>query len=100
MKRRQFVAAGLALSALPAWAAPERFARGLLWRVSAPGTPPSHVFGTLHAADARLAELPAAVRKALLRRRWQCHKCRGGQQEPAPPHAAGLVIASGRTQRS
>jgi len=26
--------------------------------------------------------------------------CRGGQQEPAPPHAAGLVIASGRTQRS
>lgn len=45
-------------------AAAQRYARGLLWRVSAPGVQPSHVFGTLHAADARLAELPAAVRKA------------------------------------
>jgi uncharacterized protein YbaP (TraB family) len=62
VRRRRFLLAA-ALAALPA-AAGERFARGLLWRVSAPGVPPSHVFGTLHAADARLAELPAAVRLA------------------------------------
>ena len=63
MRRRRFLLAAAALAALPA-AAAERHARGLLWRVSAPGVPPSHVFGTLHAADARLAALPAAVRKA------------------------------------
>ena len=63
MRRRRFLLAVTAFAALPA-AAEERYTRGLLWRVSAPGTPPSHVFGTLHAADARLAELPAPVRKA------------------------------------
>jgi uncharacterized protein YbaP (TraB family) len=63
VRRRRFLLAAAALAALPV-AAEERFSRGLLWRVSAPGTPPSHVFGTLHVADARLAELPAAVRKA------------------------------------
>jgi uncharacterized protein YbaP (TraB family) len=64
MKRRQFVAAGLALSALPAWAAPERFARGLLWRVTKKGTATSHVYGTIHVPDPRLAELPPRVRSA------------------------------------
>ncbi len=63
MKRRRFLLAAAAFAALPA-AAGERFARGLLWQVSAAGVPPSHVFGTLHAADARLGDLPAAVRKA------------------------------------
>jgi uncharacterized protein YbaP (TraB family) len=63
VRRRRFLLAAAAFAALPA-AAEERYARGLLWRVSSPGTPPSHVFGTLHAADARLAELPTPVRKA------------------------------------
>ncbi len=63
MRRRRFLLAAAALAALPA-AAEERYARGLLWRVSAQGAPSSHVFGTLHAADARLAELPSPVRKA------------------------------------
>jgi uncharacterized protein YbaP (TraB family) len=63
VRRRRFLLAAAALAALPA-KAEARFARGLLWRVSAPGAPPSHVFGTLHAADARLALLPAAARKA------------------------------------
>ena len=63
MRRRRFLVAVAALAALPA-AAGERYARGLLWRVSAQSVPPSHVFGTLHAADTRLAELPAPVRKA------------------------------------
>jgi uncharacterized protein YbaP (TraB family) len=64
MKRRQFVAAGLALSALPAWAAPERFARGLLWRVTKKGIATGHVYGTIHVPDPRLAELPPPVRSA------------------------------------
>lgn len=63
MNRRAFVLAGLAAS-LPAWGAGERFERGLLWRVTKRGARPSHVYGTIHVADARLAELPAPVRRA------------------------------------
>ena len=62
MNRRGFVLATL-LAALPAHARSERFARGLLWRVAKHGVPASHVFGTLHVPDSRLAELPAAVRR-------------------------------------
>ena len=58
MNRRGFLLSSLLLSAFPAWAAPdERFARGLLWRVSKKDVAPSHVFGTIHVADPRLAEL-------------------------------------------
>src|SRR5438132_1216189 len=65
MNRRGFLLSSLVLSAVPAWAAPdERFARGLLWRVSKKGVAPSHVFGTIHVADPRLSELPPAVRRA------------------------------------
>jgi uncharacterized protein YbaP (TraB family) len=63
MKRRGFVLAALA-AALPAGASVERFDRGLLWRVGRDGSPPSHVYGTIHVADARLAELPASVRRS------------------------------------
>ncbi|MCD6041994.1 MAG: hypothetical protein K0R40_1597 [Burkholderiales bacterium] len=61
MRRRAFLLAGLAAS-LPAWAK-ERFDHGLLWRITREGVAPSHVYGTIHVADARLAELPAPVRK-------------------------------------
>ena len=40
----------------------------VLWRVSKPDQPnlkPSYLFGTMHVADKRIAEPPAAVRKAL-----------------------------------
>ena len=63
VKRRALLFAAAGLAVFPAFAA-ERYARGLLWRVSRAGAAPSHVFGTLHAADARLAELPAPVRRA------------------------------------
>jgi hypothetical protein len=56
--------AALALFALPAPAA-EPFSRGLLWRVSKPGVEASHVYGTIHVADPRLADLPEPVRAAL-----------------------------------
>ena len=61
MKRRAFLVAA-ALAALPARA--ERYERGLLWRVSKNGRAASHVFGTIHDADARVVELPAPVAKA------------------------------------
>lgn len=61
MRRRAFLLAGLAAS-LPAWAK-ARFDHGLLWRITREGVAPSHVYGTIHVADARLAELPAPVRK-------------------------------------
>ena len=62
MNRRGFVLAML-LAALPVHAHSGRFSRGLLWRVTKRGVPPSHVFGTIHVPDPRLAELPAAVRR-------------------------------------
>jgi uncharacterized protein len=68
MKRRAFIA-GAACAALPVWAKTERFTRGLLWRASRKGVPPSHVFGTLHDADPRLAEWPAPVEQAFARAR-------------------------------
>jgi uncharacterized protein len=61
MKRRDFMLAALA-AALPAQAGTERFERGLLWRVGKDAIAASHVYGTIHVPDARLAELPAAVR--------------------------------------
>jgi uncharacterized protein YbaP (TraB family) len=65
MNRRAFLLSGLLLPAVPAWAARnERFAHGLLWRVWRRGVAPSHIYGTIHATDSRLAELPASVRKA------------------------------------
>ena len=42
----------------------ERFSKGVLWRVSKAGVAPSHVYGTMHVADPRVAELPPPVRKA------------------------------------
>lgn len=67
MKRREFVLAGLLAAGTPAWATRHpRFTKGLLWRVTKKGVAPSHVFGTIHVADPRLAELPAAVRKAFM----------------------------------
>jgi uncharacterized protein YbaP (TraB family) len=62
MKRRDFVLGGLLTAALPALAAGERFDRGLLWRLTKDGIAPSHVYGTIHVVDPRLAELPATVR--------------------------------------
>lgn len=60
MKRRALLALALA-APLPARAAPARFERGLLWRVSRKGAAPSHVFGTIHAGG---SELPAPVLQA------------------------------------
>lgn len=64
MKRRGFLVSALLLAAVPARAAAERFGRGLLWRITKKGVAPSHVYGTIHVADPRLAGLPAPVRQA------------------------------------
>jgi uncharacterized protein YbaP (TraB family) len=59
-----------ALSQVDPTAAPEgrrnalEFGEGLLWKIADGGVPPSFIFGTIHAADARVKRLPAAVRKA------------------------------------
>jgi len=63
VKRRAFVLSAAALAVAPAWGA-ERFERGLLWRITKPGHAPSHVFGTIHDADARVVELPAPAAAA------------------------------------
>ena len=53
---------------MPAWGK-ERYERGLLWRVSKDGKAPSHIFGTIHDADARVAGLPAPAAAAFARAR-------------------------------
>jgi len=69
VKRRALLALAAAtclMPALPATAgARERFGQGLLWRVARKGAAPSHVYGTIHVADARVAELPEPARRAL-----------------------------------
>jgi uncharacterized protein YbaP (TraB family) len=65
LKRRAFLLAA-ALAALPARA--ERYERGLLWRVSK-GKATSHVFGTIHDADARVALPPTPAEEAFARSR-------------------------------
>lgn len=68
MKRRSLLLASLAAAAAaaaPAWSrAARRFDRGLLWRVTGKAARPSHVYGTIHIGDPRLAALPVPVRKA------------------------------------
>ena len=63
MKRRVFLACAVLATLFPATGRAEagRFSRGLLWRVSREGVAPSHVYGTIHVADERLAELPPEV---------------------------------------
>ena len=65
MKRRDFLRAAMLVCATPALAASsERFSHGVLWRVTRNGVAPSHVYGTIHVADPRLAVLPGPVQKA------------------------------------
>ena len=67
MTRRDLLVLSVACAA-PAWATPawaaERFGHGLLWRVARQDAAPSHVFGTIHVSDPRVAELPQAARRA------------------------------------
>lgn len=49
--------------------AAERYERGLLWRIEGKSAPASHVFGTIHLADPRVAALPTAVMNELNRAR-------------------------------
>ena len=73
MRRRDFLLAAALSPVLPARAAAQ-FDRGLLWEVSHKGrqisgrdVAHSHVFGTIHVADPRLAALPAPVAGAFER---------------------------------
>lgn len=45
-------------------AKPEPYSKGLLWRVSKPGKPASHVFGTIHIPDPRVLMIPDPVQAA------------------------------------
>ena len=40
------------------------YGQGLLWRVERPGTPPSHLFGTMHSSDSDITRLPEPVATA------------------------------------
>jgi uncharacterized protein len=59
----------LALALATTGQAGEKYAYGLLWRVSREGVAPSYVFGTIHVGDPRVLDLPDAVGRALGRSR-------------------------------
>ena len=64
MKRRTLLVAAVAAALGGAAARASgagRYEAGLLWRVDGLGDAPSHVYGTLHAEDPRLARLPSPV---------------------------------------
>lgn len=64
----RFALLGLMLPG-PIWAQPTagRFEQGLLWRIERTGSEPSHVFGTIHVSDHRIALTPEAVAQAIER---------------------------------
>jgi uncharacterized protein YbaP (TraB family) len=45
---------------------PDKFDRGILWRVSRAGKPAGYVFGTIHVGDAAIVDLPTEVNAALV----------------------------------
>ena len=54
----------VAVAAAPALAAGDAlYGKGILWKVQRDGGPSSHLFGTVHATDPRLRELPEQVRE-------------------------------------
>jgi uncharacterized protein YbaP (TraB family) len=55
--------AGPAADAKPPPAA--KYAKGLLWKIEAPGARSSYLFGTIHSDDRRVTALPEPVTKAL-----------------------------------
>ena len=59
------LALALALSLAASAGAAEKFTKGVLWRVSKPGVPASHVYGTIHLADPRALKIPPQVMRAL-----------------------------------
>ncbi len=61
ISRARIATALLLLAVVFAAHAAERYGEGLLWRVDGKGAPASHVFGTIHLADARVTTLPPAV---------------------------------------
>ena len=44
---------------------PRRFDKGLLWKISRPGTAPSYLFGTIHVGDEAVTRLPEVVSTSL-----------------------------------
>lgn len=74
--RRAVLAAAVAAALAPVgrvWAGTsgrKRYDKGLLWRVEREGTPDSCVFGTIHVADARVAQPGANVLGILSRSRY------------------------------
>lgn len=50
-------------------ATPDKYSRGLLWRIERDGIAPSYLFGTLHSDDPRVLELAPPIRQAFDRAR-------------------------------
>lgn len=72
-----------ALHAAEAAPSAQTYSRGLLWRVSRPGVPPSYVFATIHIADPRVLDVPDAVVRALSRCRRYFMENNLGESEAA-----------------
>lgn len=59
--------------------------RGLLWKIEAPDTPPSYLFGTIHTDDARVTDFSPQVRAAL-------REAAGFMMETLPPRDLSAIF--------
>ncbi len=94
--------ATLALALLVAVAAPPALAagdalygKGILWKVQRDGGPSSHLFGTVHATDPRLRELPEQVREPFIAARQVIFELPDVPQGQARM-AQAMVLSDGR----
>ncbi|UCH74912.1 MAG: TraB/GumN family protein [Rhodospirillales bacterium] len=55
----------IAVAGVPAAASDEGYTHGLLWRIEAASTSPSHLFGTMHSTDPAIATPGTALRRVL-----------------------------------
>lgn len=78
---------------------PQKHRRGLLWKVSRPGLPPSFVFGTMHVEDPRVTTLAAPVDAAFRAARRVCTEAKLDYAALAAEMQA-MFFSDGRTLRA
>ena len=77
-------------------APPEPFAHGLLFRVDAPGTPPSYIFGTLHSNDPRVTRAPPVRWRSARASRYAWRRNRAGSKWTRREFLAAAQYDDGR----
>lgn len=78
---------------------PDKHRQGLLWKVSRPGVPPSHLFGTMHIEDPRVTTLAEPVEMAFRSAQRVCTEAKLDYAALAAEMQA-MFFSDGRTLRA